>query len=276
VISAAVALATTAIVTMVRSGERDSAGAQVLRAIAEGPQPARYRFEVAPDAAGLQACFSARRRVSGVVDRLAGRAGLVVEPVGLAVVVSDGAAFVHQDVLAGWAIPTEWIMVSAPLDEPARAALTTALGPDLASLVLAFSLPETPTDIADAALSAMRSAAILRPEPGDEPGGQRIRVDIDAAELTTVSSKSDDEADGGELTLVFEIDPAGQIVAVSARLENPASAQTDEVFGYRTTYEPDAALPVPALPDDSDVTPLNVIAIPDSPRPPDLACTIGP
>lgn len=273
---AVLVIAVVAAATALGPGEADSPGARVLRAAARMPPPVRFQFEIVPDSVGLQGCFSVRRRVAGTVDRRTQRAGIEVERIGFAAVVADGVTYVHRDALTGWPIPTEWMVVSSPLDERTTAALTTALGPDLASLVLVFALPDLPSVVAEAALRAMRSAELLDVGPGDDPGVRRVKVDIDSTKLSEGGSETAVEVDDVPLTLVFTIGETGEITVVTARLNSPASATDDENFGYRTTYETDESVEAPDLPNPDDVTPIDEVAIPESPQPPDVTCAVGP
>ncbi|MCC6434381.1 MAG: hypothetical protein IT196_05055 [Acidimicrobiales bacterium] len=270
------AIAAVAAATALRPGDVAPPGARTLRTAAESPPPMRFQFEIVPDSVGLQGCFSVRRRVSGTVDRRAERAGIEVDPIGIAAVVADGVTYVHRDALTGWPIPTDWVVVSAPLDEGMIAALTAALGPDLASLVLAFALPDPPSVVAEAALKAMRSAELLDVGPGDDPEVRRVKVDIDSAKLAQGTSATVSGVDDVPLTLVFTIGDTGEITAVAARISSPPSAADDENFGYRTTYETDESVAAPDLPNPDDVTTIDEVAIPESPRPPDISCTVGP
>jgi len=278
VLAGATAVAIAAVAAAAALWPRDAAppGTRVLRLAAESPPPFRFQFETVPDSVGLQGCFSVRRRVSGTVDRRAERAGIDVEPIGIAAVVSDDVTYVHRKALAGWPIPTDWMVLSAPLDERTTAALTTALGPDLASLVLAFALPDLPSVVAEAALKATRSAELLDFGPGDDPDIRRVKVDIDSTEIVEGGSETAVKADDVPLTLVFTIRDTGEIAAVAARLGSPASATDDENFGYQTTYETDESIAAPDLPNPDDVTPIDEVAIPESPQPPDVTCTVGP
>ena len=277
-VGAALAIAATAVATAVGSGEVASPGERLLRTAAESPPPGRYRFEIVPDSAGLQGCFSVRRRVSGTVDRFVQRSGIEVDPVGVAAIIADGATYVHRNALVGWPIRTEWVVLSAPLEVGMTDAWTTALGADLAGLVLASALPDPPSALVAAALQAMRSAKILDPQPGVDPGTQRIEVDIDATKLAQDPSEAAAavEEEEAPLTLVLTVGSNGEITTVSARLSPPATASDDEAFGYRITYQSDESVAVPALPDAADVTPIEAVPIPESPLPPDIAWTVGP
>ena len=269
------AIAAVAAATARWPGDAEPAGARVLRAAVRLPPPGRFQFEIVPDSVGLQGCFSARRRVAGTVDRRTQRAGIEVEPIGIAAVVADGATYVHRDALTGWPVPTEWMVVSGPLDERTTSALTTALGPDLASLVLAFALPDLPSVVAEAALKATRSIELMDAGPGDDPGVRRVKVDVDSTKLAQGTSATVSDVDKVALTLVFTIGDTGEITAVAARLSSP-SATDDENFGYRTTYEADESIEAPDPPRPDDVTRIDEVAVPESPRPPDISCTVGP
>lgn len=271
-----VAIAAAALVGALRSGGSPSPGERLLRTAAGVEPPVRYRFEIVPDSVGLQACYAARRRVRGTVDLGLQRAGFEVEPIGLAAVVTDSAAYVHRSALPGWPIPTEWLDVSGPLDPEVAEALTTALGPDLAALVIAPGLPPPASAVAAAAVEALRSAEVLDPRPDDDPALRRVAVSIDAAALDPTVGRRGADGDDVPLRLVFSIGSAGQISEVSARLNPSPSATDDESFGYRTTYDASSPAAVPDLPDREETTPVQDVAVPARPQGPDVVCSVGP
>ena len=249
------------------SSERESPESR-LRAAASASPAARYRFEEVPDAEGLAACFSSRRRVRGAVDRLEGVAAVAVDaderPIAL---IQRGRSYVRREVLQGWSVPTPWAMVPAELTIEARAALSVSLGESVAAYVMAFDLPPDAITLARSALEAKLTVTSLGTAVVSGVRTELIQVETNAERL-----REGNEAIAASPILTFALDRSDRIVRVAAKLPSPDPDALPT--GYHIEFLPFTTSI--ALPEAADVTAIAQVAIPAQPQPPTLECTIGP
>lgn len=242
-----------------------------LDAVVIQEEPTTYIVDDLVDAAQLLGCFIPVTNIEARVDRIAERASLRLDGSTFdQIILTSGRSYVHRDLLDGWALATQWLVLDSTTPPATIAVLEAAIGPAASRYVLRFGLPDGPIATARA-LAAATDDLTLEATP---QGSARILGVVDPEDLPEDSSRNgaDPTADDPfEVTIVISADDT--VEAITAR--RFVVSDTD-LFGIALEYHDQGAPLSIEVPAAGEVTSADRIDPTAVPAPPLLdECVIG-
>lgn len=232
-----------AVLTNLRTGMGDPGGtaSELAGRLDRTPAP-RFRFTHRGGGTGVLDCFLPNRELTGSVDLRAGVAVLTGPDGAVLARRRDRRVLLHRSLFTQGAVPTEWLAVDLPTSEEHRAALTRALGADLAGYVLSAGLPSGGTATAEAALDAAADVERLGSTDlgGRTTTGYRItlnRDDFDAAASAATSPALDQDADVDPPLIDIWIDSRGRVARVAVQPTRRDGSAAEPEGGWTVDYQ---------------------------------------